>query len=82
MIDDTIALDQPIFKALTTLGTLDDTAFFAGTAAHDADDRIIYDAHTGYIYYDKDGSGASMQVLCAQITPGTLLTHEDLLVIA
>ena len=80
-VDDTIALDRTIFTQLAT-GTLAGSRFFAGAAAHDADDRIIYDSATGNIYYDADGNGAGAQILFAQLTPGTALTTSDFLVLA
>jgi Ca2+-binding RTX toxin-like protein len=80
--DDTIVLDQSIFTHLTTLGTLDDTAFFTGAAAHDADDRIIYNSASGNIYYDPDGTGSAAAILFAHVTAGTALTHSDFLVVA
>jgi Ca2+-binding RTX toxin-like protein len=54
---DRITLDHGVFAALTA-GALDPNAFFAGTAAHDADDRIIYDSTTGNLFFDADGNGA------------------------
>ena len=75
--DDTIVLDQVIFSALTSTGTLSASAFHAGTSAQDADDHIIYDSSTGRIYYDADGVGGQAQVLFAQVTAGLALTHED-----
>jgi Ca2+-binding RTX toxin-like protein len=80
--DDTIALDQTIFTGLPTLGTLDASAFYAGTSAHDADDRIIYNSATGNIYYDADGNGSGAQVLFAHVTAGTGLTNADFLIVA
>jgi Ca2+-binding RTX toxin-like protein len=53
------------------------TEFYVGTAANDADDHIIYDDSTGAIFYDKDGSGAAMQVQFAAVTPGLTLAHDD-----
>ncbi len=44
---DDIALAHSVFGAAGPAGTLAAAAFFAGTAAHDADDRIVYDAGTG-----------------------------------
>jgi len=82
VVDDTIALDQTIFTALTAIGTLSAAAFRAGTAAADSSDRIIYDAATGRIYYDADGNGAGAQVLFAQVTAGLALTNADFLIIA
>ena len=79
---DTIGLSHTtVFTALSTLGTLDPTAFFAGTAAHDADDHIIYDSTSGNIYYDPDGTGGQAQVLFAHVTAGTTLTNADFLVV-
>jgi Ca2+-binding RTX toxin-like protein len=81
-VDDTIVLDQTIFSALPSLGTLAAGRFFAGAAAHDADDRIIYDSATGKIFYDADGNGAGAQVLFAQLGAGTALTNADFLIVA
>ena len=56
-VDDTILLDDAVFAGLS-LGALNANAFVTGTAALDADDRIIYDAASGKLYFDADGSGA------------------------
>ena len=58
-------------------GTLDAAAFHAGTAAADANDRIIYNSATGEIFYDSDGTGAAAQVLFATVTAGTNLTAAN-----
>ena len=39
--------------------------FHTGTAAHDADDRFIYDQSEGKLYFDPDGTGAAAQFLFA-----------------
>lgn len=61
-VADKIQLDATYFNvgvAGTSAGTaLPSTAFWAGTAAHDADDRIIYDRASGSLYYDADGNTA------------------------
>ena len=80
--DDTVQLDRTIFTTLTTLGTLSAAAFRADTAAADADDRIVYDAATGRIWYDADGNGAGAQILFAQVTAGLALTNADFSVVA
>ena len=59
VVDDTIFLDRNIFTGIAVNGTLAAGAFRAGTAAGDADDRIVYDAATGNIFYDADGLGGS-----------------------
>lgn len=80
--DDTIALDQTYFGAIASLGTLNSNAFFTGAAAHDSDDRIIYDSASGNIYYDPDGNGSHAQILFAHVTAGTVLTNADFLIVA
>ena len=76
VIDDSIFLDRSVFTAIAD-GQLNASAFHVGTAAHDADDRIIYDQTIGYIYYDADGNGAGEAVLVAAITGGIALTSAD-----
>ena len=69
---DSIRLDAGAFTALGALGRFaaGDARFFAGTAAHDADDRIVYNSATGQLWYDADGNGAG----AAQLI-GTLSNH-------
>jgi Ca2+-binding RTX toxin-like protein len=74
--DDSFMLSRSVFGAIAE-GTLSSSAFVAGTAAQDADDRIVYDSATGKIFYDADGSGAGAAVLFAQVTAGTSLTNLD-----
>jgi serralysin len=78
---DKVALDDAVFTAIGPLGALNANAFFAGTAAHDADDRIIYDSVSGRIWYDADGNGAGGQVLFATVDPATVLVASDFQVI-
>jgi serralysin len=82
VVDDTIGLDISYFAKLSALGTLSASAFYAGTSAHDANDRIVYDSATGKLYYDADGTGAGAQVLFAQVQTGLALTNSDFLVVA
>jgi serralysin len=85
--DDTIWLDNAIFKALGTKGTptkpvkLDSKMFWTGSAAHDADDHILYNKKTGVIYYDTDGAGGKAAVQFAQVKKGLSLTAADFYVI-
>jgi len=78
---DKIALDDAIFAGIGGPGGLNANAFFAGTAAHDTDDRIIYDRAAGQIYYDADGSGAGAAVLFASVAGAPALTASDFTVI-
>lgn len=79
--EDHIVLARSIFSGLAA-GPLSGSAFFAGSNAHDADDRIIYDQASGKIYYDADGNGAGAKVLFAQVTAGMALAASDFSVAA
>jgi Ca2+-binding RTX toxin-like protein len=78
---DTIQLENRIFTKLTKNGALSSSAFWTGSAAHDANDRIIYDKSTGYLYYDQDGTGSKAPVLFAMVDPGLALTSRDFYII-
>jgi len=78
--DDTIALDDAVFTGLS-LGTLNANAFATGTAAQDADDRIVYDQASGQLFYDADGNGAGAQMLFATLSGNPVLTASDFIVI-
>jgi len=80
--DDSIHLDRSVFRGIAANGTLNAAAFHAGTSAHDASDRIIYDAATGKIFYDPDGIGGSAQILFATVDPGLVLTNADFVGVA
>ncbi|MFJ5486731.1 hypothetical protein ACIKTA_03430 [Hansschlegelia beijingensis] len=56
--DDTIRLENKVFVGLAD-GALAADAFYVGAAAHDADDRIIYDQASGSLFFDRDGIGAT-----------------------
>jgi serralysin len=77
---DKIALDHGLFAGLG-LGALNPNAFFAGGAAHDADDRIVYNAATGQILFDADGSGLGAAVLFATLDTRPALAAGDFTVI-
>jgi Ca2+-binding RTX toxin-like protein/beta-glucanase (GH16 family) len=78
--DDTFQLDHSAFTALAA-GALTAGAFATGPAAADADDRIIYDAANGELYYDADGAGGAAQVKFAQLLGHLTLTHADFVVV-
>jgi Ca2+-binding RTX toxin-like protein len=79
--DDTVALEDVIFSGTGAPGAFNAACFVAGTAALDADDRIIYDQATGNLYFDIDGSGAGAQVLFAVLDNKAPLTASDFTVI-
>ena len=78
--DDTIALDDAVFTGLAT-GALSAGAFVIGSAAGDADDRIIYNSATGALYFDADGNGAGAMVQFATLNGAPAITASDFIVI-
>jgi Ca2+-binding RTX toxin-like protein len=79
--DDTIQLDDAIFAGIGTPGAFNANAFVVGSAAADADDRIVYNQATGQLFYDADGNGAGAAVLFATLSGAPLLTASDFAVI-
>jgi Ca2+-binding RTX toxin-like protein len=84
---DKILLDDDTFTALGVSGTaagvnLTAAKFYVGTAAHDSNDRIIYDSSTGKLYYDEDGTGDVAQQLFAILTTKPALSETDFKIIA
>ena len=52
-----------------------------GSAAADADDRIVYNQATGQLFYDADGSGAGAAVHFATLTARRPSPRADFTVI-
>jgi Ca2+-binding RTX toxin-like protein len=77
---DKLYLDDAIFTGLST-GKLNSAAFNVGTAATEADDRIIFDNTTGKLYFDADGSGAGTQTLFVELTGVSNLQASDITII-
>lgn len=77
---DLIELDHRIYTALQS-GTLSESQFRRGSAAQDADDRIIYNPATGELAYDPDGSGAAAATLIANIGRELEMTANQIHVI-
>lgn len=84
-LEDILYLDHRIFKTIVT-GTPSGAAYLAaarfkriggGGSAVDADDRILADQDTGFIYYDADGSGPATPTLFAKVTPGITITAAN-----
>ena len=69
VVDDTIHLDNdPYSSGFSTLadGALAASAFHIGSAAADADDRIVYDSASGALLYAWDGNGFGAAVEFSQ----------------
>jgi len=81
VIDDTIQLENAVFTKVGAAGKLSSAAFWAGTKAHDSSDRVIYDAASGALFYDSDGTGAAAQIQFALLAKGLKMTAADFLVI-
>jgi Ca2+-binding RTX toxin-like protein len=78
--DDAIYLLRSVFTGTGANGTLSASAFHQGAAAADAGDRIVYNAATGNIFYDADGTGAAAASLFATVAAGTALSHVDFVI--
>jgi Ca2+-binding RTX toxin-like protein len=77
--DDTIHLENRIFKQMKKTGTLSKDFFTVGSQAKDGNDYVVYDKAKGALYYDADGSGAGNAILFAKLKAS--ITHKDFLVI-
>jgi Ca2+-binding RTX toxin-like protein len=78
---DTLTLSKSIFKKISKKGELSKHAFYTGTKAHDADDRIIFNKKTGVVSYDADGKGGVDAIKFAKIDAGMKLAADNFLVI-
>lgn len=79
--NDTIQIENAVFKALTSTGILAAGQFRVGNQAQDSNDFIIYNKVTGALLYDADGSGAGAMVQIATLGAGLALTNADIVVI-
>jgi Ca2+-binding RTX toxin-like protein len=77
---DHIALDDRFFRFIGTGGTLDEQ-FFTTAAPTTGAQHIIYDAATGVLSHDLDGVGSRPAIAFAQVTIGTVLDHNDFLIV-
>ena len=77
---DKIELRSAIFAAAGPIGALDVEAFHAGAVALEADDRLLYDAGTGNLAYDEDGTGVIAPIAFARLDAGLAVTAGDFLV--
>ncbi|WP_114945681.1 cadherin domain-containing protein [Microvirga calopogonii] len=79
--DDTIHLAKSVFSKISKKGVLKKGEFFIGSAAHDRDDRVIYNKKTGALWYDPDGSGAKEAIQVATLAKNLKLTNLDFFVV-
>jgi len=77
--EDKLLLSSAIFRELGfSGGPSSDTFFHVGSAAQNADDRILYDQTTGSLSYDADGSGALTAVQFAVLSGVPVLLYSDI----
>ncbi len=69
------------FGGLGSPGVLPASAFSAAGSV-DAQDRILYDAETGSVSFDKDGTGPQASIKFAKVGAGLALSHTDFVVAA
>jgi Ca2+-binding RTX toxin-like protein len=80
---DKIVLSEVDFSGIDTIGShLTASCFHIGRHATTASQHIIYDAHTGFLFYDPDGNGAAAQIHFATISPHLGVHGADFLVAA
>lgn len=77
--DDTIHLSSGVYTALAP-GALAAGALNFGTAASEADDRLIYNSSTGILLYDPDGSSVGGVFQVAFLPAGLSLATTDFFV--
>jgi hypothetical protein len=78
--NDTIRLDNAVML-IGKNGPLNPDYFFAGSQAHEANDRIIYNKANGYLSYDSNGDLAGGVTLLAVLLNKPTLTAADFVVI-
>jgi Ca2+-binding RTX toxin-like protein len=84
--NDTIVLEDLIFGAFAT-GPLAAERFVTTAPLQDNDniiydaDGLIYGAGSRALFYDSDGNGPAAAVQFATLTPGTVVSHLDFLVV-
>ncbi len=80
--EDTIVLDGNAHADIGPSGDFaaGDARFRAGTSAQDADDRVVYNAATGELWYDADGNGGGAMQLIATLEGAPALAATDITV--
>ncbi|MBF9197372.1 Ig-like domain-containing protein [Microvirga terrestris] len=78
---DTIWLENAIFKGVGGRGWLKADAFHIGVKASDKEDRIIYNAKKGMLYYDADGLDGQGQIAFAKLSKHLKITEKDFFII-
>ncbi len=80
--DDTILVSASSFTGagLVAGNTLSPSQFVIGATATNANQRFVYDSATGFLRFDRDGSGVAAAIDFAKLSQGLSLTNENILV--
>jgi serralysin len=80
--DDIVRLENAVMVSLgAATGGLNPALFWAGVAAHDRDDRIVYNPATGELRYDGNGTNPGAVTHLATLTSKPTLAAADFVVI-
>jgi hypothetical protein len=77
--EDEIHLSRDYFQMLR--GEVPEGAFVIGSQAHDANDRVIYNANNGSLFWDSNGNAEGGRVKLAVLEAGLDLTHSDFFIV-
>jgi len=69
-----------LFTSVTTIGTLEASAFVSGAAFTTAAQRIRYESTAGNLFYDADGNGAQASILFATLNTGLAINNTHFVV--
>jgi Ca2+-binding RTX toxin-like protein len=79
--DDTVRLENSIFRKLVKAGKLNSDFLTIGSKAQDGNDYLIYNKN-GYLSYDADGAGSRYKaVLFSKLKSGLAITEKDFYII-
>ena len=78
-VDDTIYLSHSVFSRFVA-GAINAAYFWTGTAAHDANDFIVYDKAHGTLSYDYNGYTTGGSMVFATVAANTVLTAADIVI--
>ena len=79
--DDTLQLENAVFKKLAAPGVLKPANFVKVGAPHDLNDYVVYNATTGALSYDADGNGVGAAQQIALLGGNLALTNADFVII-
>ena len=77
VVEDRIQLENAVFTALPTTGTLAARAFISGSSFTTTAQRIRYESTTGNLFYDPDGNGTAASVNFAILSTGLAMTNSQ-----